>query len=171
MRGEGARGVLDPVETARFDAVVRRSSTRLIQMLDAISLDRELSADAAQEAFVQLYLHWDKVGDSAEPEGWLYRVAVNRCRDQQRRLMRAGRLVRRLISMPDPRPEERWEPRAEFISILRHLPARQRTAAALFYEADMSIAQISSIMGISEGAVNSHLNRARTSLRHLLEDQ
>jgi len=53
--------------------------------------------------------------------------------------------------------------------MLRQLPTRQRVAAALFYQADMSIHEISQIMGISEGAVNSHLNRARRTLKEVLE--
>jgi RNA polymerase sigma-70 factor, ECF subfamily len=165
---------LDSVEAARFDSVVRRSSARLVRMLDFAFLDREMAADAAQEAFVQLYLHWDEVGGSPEPEAWLYRVAVNRCRDYRRRVARAARLVGRVMALT-PRgagtetSPDGWCPTADFVAVLRTLPVKQRTAAALFYEGDLSIAQIATIMGISEGAVNSHLNRARTALRTLLE--
>ncbi len=164
------RSLLDSVEEARFEAVVHRSSERLIQMLDAVFLDRELAADAAQEAFVQLYLHWDRVGSSAEPEAWLYRVAVNRCKDHRRQLGRATRLFRRLVAEPPVQAMAgAWEPADEFTALVGSLPARQRIAAALYYQADMSIAEISSAMGISEGAVNSHLNRARRTLKEKLE--
>lgn len=168
------RAVLDSVQTARYEAIVVGQSKRLIQMLDMVFLDRELAADAAQDAFVQLYLHWDQVGGSTEPEAWVYRVAVNRCKDYRRRLTRGAQLLRRLTaaspaswsaeaSGPD------WQPAEDFVAVLQSLPTRQRTAAALFYEADMSIADISRTMGISEGAVNSHLNRARRTLKQMLE--
>jgi RNA polymerase sigma factor (sigma-70 family) len=163
---------LDSTDTTDFDAVVRRSAARLIRMLDCVFLDREMAADAAQEAFVQLYLHWDVVGRSADPEAWLYRVAVNRCKDYRRRLARAGRLVEKLVTVSRPQSlDDRWEPAIDFLAVLRSLPTRQRTAAALFYEADMSISEIARTMQISEGAVNSHLNRARSSLRTLLEER
>ena len=162
---------LDSLEAARFDSVVRRNSVRLVRMLDFITLDRETAADAAQEAFVQLYLHWDRVGACAEPEAWLYRVAVNRCKDHHRRLARATRLFSRLVALsPAGEPAtDGWEPARDFVDALQTLPLKQRTAAALFYEADMSIPQIAKTMAISEGAVNSHLNRARSALRKLLE--
>jgi RNA polymerase sigma factor (sigma-70 family) len=168
------RGGFDSVQTARYEAIVQRQSKRLIQMLDMVFLDRELAADAAQDAFVQLYLHWDEVGSSAEPEAWVYRVAVNRCKDYRRRLARGARLVRRLAAAsPPPLGAEaagpEWDPGQEFIAVLRSLPTRQRTAAALFYQADMSIAEIARAMEISEGAVNSHLNRARRTLKQMLE--
>lgn len=166
-----AKGIaLDSLEEARFEAVVRRSSERLIQMLDVIFLDRELAADAAQDAYVQLYLHWDTVGGSAEPEAWLYRVAVNRSKDYRRRLARGARLFRRLVAVsPLVTTGDRREHADDFLAVLRELPTRQRTAAALFYQADMSIAEISHMMGISQGAVNSHLNRARRTLKETLE--
>ncbi|MBN1320262.1 MAG: sigma-70 family RNA polymerase sigma factor [Thermoleophilia bacterium] len=161
---------LDSVEAARYEAVVRRSSERLIQMLDVVFLDRELAADAAQDAYVQLYLHWSEVGGSAEPEAWLYRVAVNRCKDYRRRLARGAKLLRRLVAeAPAGNTTGGWEPADDFRVMLRGLPTRQRVAAALFYQADMSIYEISRTMGISEGAVNSHLNRARRTLKEALE--
>ncbi len=168
------QAVLDSVQTARYEAIVHRQSKRLIQMLDMIFLDRELAADAAQDAFVQLYLHWDEVGDAAEPEAWVYRVAVNRCKDYRRRLARGTQLLRRLAAASPAQVDAEvagpgWEPAQDFVAVLRSLPTRQRTAAALFYEADMSIAEISRTMGISEGAVNSHLNRARRTLKQMLE--
>jgi len=128
------------------------------------------AADAAQDAYVQLYLHWHEVGGSAEPEAWLYRVAVNRCKDYRRRLARGAKLFRRLAAAaPRQASAGSWEPAENFLAMLRQLPTRQRVAAALFYQADMSIHEISQIMGISEGAVNSHLNRARRTLKEVLE--
>jgi RNA polymerase sigma-70 factor, ECF subfamily len=164
------RTALNSREEARFEAVVRGSSVRLVQMLEVIVLDRQLAADAAQDAYVQLYLHWDKVGLTGQPEAWLYRVAVNRCKDYRRRLVRSTRLFRRLVAVAPPMAtEEGRESADDFFAVLRDLPIRQRTAAALFYQADMSIAEISHVMGISEGAVNSHLNRARRTLKETLE--
>jgi len=126
--------------------------------------------DAAQDSYVQLYLHWDKVGGSAEPEAWLYRVAVDRCRDYRGRLARGAKLFRPLVAeAPAAATVGAWEPANDFVALLRQLPTRQRVAAALFYQADMSIYEISQVMGISEGAVNSHLNRARRTLKALLE--
>ncbi len=171
-RPAGRPTTFGPAQSARFETIVQRSSERLVQMLDLVFLDRELAADAAQDAFVQLYLHWDEVGGSAEPEAWVYRVAVNRCKDHRRRLARAGRLFSRLAATS--RAEEHgdgWEPDDELATILRRLPARQRVAVALYYQLDMSVAEVAHTMGISEGAVSSHLDRARRTLKEVLEVQ
>lgn len=138
-------------------------------MLDAVFLDRELAADAAQDAFVQLYLHFDEVGGSVEPEAWIYRVAVNRARDYRRQIMRKARLLGRLAGTSSPAYGQGAAADDGFVSVLRRLPLKQRTAAALFYQGDLSISEIAQVMGISEGAVNSHLNRARQTLKSILE--
>ena len=52
---------------------------------------------------------------------------------------------------------------------LNRLPLKQRTAVVLFYFHDLSVAQVAQTMGISEGAVNQHLHRAREALRMRLE--
>jgi RNA polymerase sigma-70 factor, ECF subfamily len=150
--------------------VVDRQSERLVRSLSAVFLDRELAADAAQDAFIQLYVHWDEVTRAGKPDAWLYRVAVNRCKDYRRALARASRLLQRLGgAAPRESVSQEWAPRAEFMSVLSHLPARQRIAAALYYDADLSVAEIAKLMDISEGSVSSHLHRARVALKETLE--
>jgi hypothetical protein len=46
---------------------------------------------------------------------------------------------------------------------------RQRAALVLRYYADFSAVQIAEVMGISEGAVRRHLQRATASLRAVLD--
>ena len=62
-----------------------------------------------------------------------------------------------------------WTPDVELLSVLSQLPVRQRATAVLYYQADLSIAHIAALMDISEGAVNSHLHKARKALREVLE--
>jgi RNA polymerase sigma-70 factor, ECF subfamily len=152
-----------------FEAFVQRHSARLVRSLALITLDRGLAEDAAQEAFLQLYLHWREVPGMSNPEGWLYRVGMNRCKNYRRALSRAARLVERLGLSADPAAELTWSPEPDFLSIFRHLPKRQRAAVALRYLADFSTAEIAEAMGITEGAVGSHLHKARESLRKALE--
>jgi RNA polymerase sigma-70 factor, ECF subfamily len=153
-----------------FERVVDRQAERLVRCLTATFLDREMAADAAQDAFVQLYKHWDDVTKTGSPDAWLYRVAFNRGKDYRRASARRGRLLQRLMSVARARPEAvEWTPGSEFLDLLGQLSSRQRVAAALCYEADLSTADIARVMGISEGAVNSHLHRARMVLKQMLE--
>ena len=153
-----------------YEAFVRQHCARLVQSLTLVTLDQELAADAAQDAFLQLHLHWDEVRRHQNPTAWLYRVGINRCKDYRRHLGRLSKLVGRLAAdLPPAGDSVEWESRADAMAMLGRLPLKQRTAAALFYEADFSVAEIAAVMNISQGAVKSHLSRARQSLRQVLE--
>jgi RNA polymerase sigma-70 factor (ECF subfamily) len=88
-------------------------------------------------------------------------------------MSRTARVVERLGAAQDGQMEEgelaEWRPDADFASIFRTLPKRQRTAATLYYLNDLSVKDVARIMNISEGAVNSHLHRAREVLKGLVE--
>lgn len=158
------------IDEASFENFVRGNSGALVRTLTLVALDREAAADASQEAFLQLYLHWQKVSTYEDPVAWLYRVGINRCRDHQRRRGRAARLIDRLrLATENHPPRQDWTPDVEVFSVLSQLPLRQRATAVLYYQADFSIAQIAALMHISEGAVNSHLHKARKALRKVLE--
>jgi RNA polymerase sigma-70 factor (ECF subfamily) len=55
-------------------------------------------------------------------------------------------------------------PNHELHAALRRLPPRQREAIALHYFADLPIAECARAMGLSVGAVKSHLARGRQRL-------
>jgi RNA polymerase sigma-70 factor, ECF subfamily len=160
-------------QAGSFESFMQGHCARLVRALTVISLDREAAADAAQEAFIQLYLRWDHIEDYRDPVAWLYRVGINRCKDYRRFLSRSARVLERLVSQSDPAPATNgtldWTPELDFASSLRSLPRRQRTAATLYYLNDLSVLEIAKIMNISEGAVNSHLHRAREALKALVE--
>jgi RNA polymerase sigma-70 factor, ECF subfamily len=161
--------------SASFESFMQTHSRRLVQALTMISLDRETAADAAQEAFLELFLRWDGADRPRDPAAWLYRVGINRCKDHRRFLSRTSRVVERLGSWAASSPAGdsdvvvSWAPSPDVASALRSLPAGQRTAATLYYLNDLSVAEIAGIMGVSDGTVNSHLHRAREALKKLVE--
>jgi RNA polymerase sigma factor (sigma-70 family) len=58
--------------------------------------------------------------------------------------------------------------RATVVAALQRLTSRQREAIVLRYYADLSEGQIAAAMGISRGAVKSHLARGMAALRAAL---
>lgn len=141
-----------------------------MQSLSLIVLDRELAADAAQDAFVKLYQRWDTVGELKDPVAWLYRVALNRCTDYRRRILRRARLLERLRGESNGEAPTIQENGSFDVDLaFRALPMRQRTAATLFYLADFKTEEVARAMGVSKGTVDRHLYRAREALRESLE--
>jgi RNA polymerase sigma-70 factor (ECF subfamily) len=134
--------------------------------------------DITQDVFVMLWRRpdaWNAGG--AAFSTWLYRVVVNRCIDQARR--------RRLRSWlpfgeaPDPVDDAPdavsalagREHLAEVRFMIRALPEKQRVALLLAVQGERSNAEIGSILGISEGAAEQLLVRARRTLREKIKEK
>ena len=138
---------------------------RLFSALLVLSGDRELAAEATDEALSRALQHWDRVVKMGSPEGWTYQVAVNVVRRIARRRALEHRLLRRVA--PNPVAAA---PAGEVWDVVRGLPDRQRTAVVLRYVADLTEDDIATAMGITRGTVASTLAAARRSLAGLLAE-
>ena len=153
---------------ADIDELFRAHYARLVRSLTVVCDDRELAADAVQEAFVKAHLRWRQLRHYEDPIGWVRRVAVNLLRDDQRRAGRKRRAVERLAARTETTTEDvhrdvyRDE---ELAALLASLPRQQRLCVALFYVEGLTVAEIASTLGLSEGAVKYHLHQGRERLR------
>ncbi len=155
--------------SAGIEELFRAHYERLVRSLTMASGDAEQAADAVQEAFVRAHVRWRRLRRYEDPVGWIRRVAINLLRDQHRRSKRKDRALARLAAVPAP-PE--GMPRHDGLGeLLDELPPQQRTAVALYYVEDLSVAEIAAAMGIAEGSVKSHLHDARRRLRKFLGEE
>jgi RNA polymerase sigma-70 factor, ECF subfamily len=154
---------------AIIEDLFRRHYQRVVRSLSLITLDREAAADAAQEAFVELYRKWDRISGYEDPVAWLYRVAIYKCRDHRRALARARRMLERIGRTEAASEWASWSIESDFLAALRTLPRRQRVAASLHYVAGFSLCEVAQAMDVSEGTAKTHLFRARERLRKELE--
>jgi RNA polymerase sigma-70 factor (ECF subfamily) len=141
----------------------------MVRSLTLIALDREVAADAAQEAFVELYRKWDRISGYEDPTAWLYRVAIYKCRDHRRAIARARRTLERFAGAEASNDQTPWSIESDFLAALGVLPRRQRVAACLHYVAGFSLYEVAQAMNVSEGTAKTHLFRARKRLREELE--
>jgi RNA polymerase sigma factor (sigma-70 family) len=150
-----------------FDALFRREFGPICRTAFVIVGDWEVAREIAQEAFVQVLRHWERVRVLESPGGWARRVAIRkavRARDRDRR----GRSEIRRAALDEPAasPAADLDVRA---AILR-LPKQQRAVVALYYLDDCPVNEISEILGCRAGTVKTHLARGREALAVLLEE-
>jgi RNA polymerase sigma-70 factor, ECF subfamily len=150
------------VDESQLESIFRSEFSRLVRSLAAAAGSQEQAADAVQEAFVQAHLHWRRISRYDDPAAWLRRVAVNRILNQRRSGRRREAALNRLA--PATAYVQPALPDEALTSALADLPLRQRTAVALRFLADLSVADVAQAMEISEGAVKSHVHRARARL-------
>ncbi|HEY8469071.1 MAG TPA: RNA polymerase sigma factor [Longimicrobiales bacterium] len=138
--------------------------------------DRELAADAAQDAFVNALGALHRFRGEASFRTWLLRIAVNAARGLARRRGRRREFEVALEAAAnvaaehaDPAMRVALGAEAERVErALARLPEKQRLAVTLRVYHDLSYGEISAVVGCSEGAarVNYHLGIKR--LRELL---
>ncbi len=131
----------------------------------AVTGQRELANDAAQDTFLRVAGALPRFDHRRPLEPWLLRIAVNRSID----LLRAQR---RLVSVDEiEEPAVFDEPFADETmreSVARLDPER-RAVVALHYWFDYTTPEIAEVMGIPVGTVASRLSRALRDLRLHLE--
>jgi len=148
-----------------FDDFVHARQSNLLRFGRALTGDEDRGADLVQDALVRALPRWDRIR-SADPEGYVRRIMVNRNISIWRSLRRE-----RLTAAPPDTGTTDAEPDEALFAALRRLPPRQRTVIALRYLADQTEAQTAALMGCSAGAVKSQTHAAMQRLRALLTDQ
>jgi RNA polymerase sigma-70 factor (ECF subfamily) len=128
--------------------------------------------DLVQEAFLRAYRGLARLEDPARFGAYLHRIAHNICVDRLRRSGREPAATDEVdLAQPLPRSEVA-DVRAERLERLRRqvgrLPLALREAVLLFYFDERPMAEIGAMLGISEGAVNQRLHRARQQLRQTM---
>jgi RNA polymerase sigma factor (sigma-70 family) len=123
--------------------------------------------DAIQEAFAAA-IHQAPT-DLRSPEAWLFVVALNKMRNQQRRARIAVRL--RLVAPPAPHELDDALRRADVVATLQRLSPRERELLVAKYYVGMSQEEIAKALGLPRGTVASALSRASAHFRELEADR
>ncbi len=137
--------------------------------------------DVIQDVFVRAYFALDRFRGQAAFRTWLTRIAVNRCRDEQRRARRRWTLTRTLTQQAAIESEMSPEPPGDSLetapdAIGQHvqtavasLPEKLRVVVTLKDLEGYSYEEVSRILQCKLGTVKSRHARAREQLRRRLE--
>lgn len=147
-----------------FETFYRSEYRTMLGIALTLARDTTEAEDMVQEAFISAHRRWDRVSQYDSPSAWVRRVLINRATSVRRRLATELRTLTRL-GPPDPEPPDLSPETAGVWNEVRRLPRRQQQAVSLFYVGQLTITEIADAMGCSQGAVKSHLHRARETLR------
>jgi len=136
--------------------------------------DAQIAEDAAQETFIQAWLHLSTYRPQTSLRNWLYRIAVNAATDILRKEKRIlpNALEDLQLSDPLPGPEATFsqEERTTVIQkAILSLPDACRSVLVLREYEGLSYQEIADTLSIPPGTVMSRLNYARKLLRDKLE--
>jgi len=159
-----------------FSALMDRHKDRLINYLTVLVRDRARSEELAQEVFLKLYLHAGRYQERGQFLPYLYRIATNLVRSEERTRRRRELLFRAFTNGNSHR--EPASPQAELLSVelgqrlgeaIASLPLRYRSPLTLREIEGWSYRDIACALKCREGTVKSRIHRAREQLRRELE--
>lgn len=157
-------------DQAAFAALVRRHEGRVAAIARRFAPTRADAEEIAQGVFLRVWQGAAQWKGESRVTTWIYRITVNACIDWKRRRRFAWLPLPEAVELPDPAAdaERSLGARRRLAAVARAvagLSARQRLALALSVEEELSNRDIAAVMGVSEGAVEQYLVRARRRLR------
>jgi RNA polymerase sigma factor (sigma-70 family) len=142
----------------------------------------EEAEDIAQEVFIQVYRSVQSFRGEAKLSTWLYRIAVTKALDAERRKKTARRFgqVRAWFSTEEKEEVpadfahpgvdlENKEKAAALFKAMRALPDNQRIAFLLIKTEGLSYDETAAVMNTSVKAVEALMHRAKENLRKKLQ--
>jgi RNA polymerase sigma-70 factor (ECF subfamily) len=132
--------------------------------------DRSTSEDVTSQVFVTALTKIDGFRGRGPFAAWLFRIARNAVRDEQRRRRAVGDADALLACLPatDPGPAEvtlARERRARLHATVAGLGRNEQHLLALRYGAGMSFEEIANSLGIAPGAARVRMHRVIEQLR------
>lgn len=158
-----------PDNKKRLTVMIDQYERDLLHLCCVYLRDITMAEDAVQETFLKAYQHMDTFRGESSEKTWLYRIAINVCRDMRR--SKWTRLFDRSVDIDTLAiPVEG----ASVVSIalmeeIMRLPVKLREVIFLFYYEDMRLADIAALLGAPVSTIGDRLNRARVMLRKALK--
>ena len=144
---------------------------RLFALAFRIVGDADLAADAAQQALVGIWRDLPQLHDPARFDAWSNRLLVRACYAESRKARWRPSL--RVLPVADPiaatDDTSLVIDRDQIERAARRLSVDHRVVVALHYYLDLSLAEISSMLGVPSGTVRSRLRYAMRGLRSALD--
>jgi RNA polymerase sigma-70 factor (ECF subfamily) len=156
-------------EATSFEDFFETHRRSLFGALCLVVGNRSEAEEIMQDAFLKVWERWEHVASLEDPNGYLFRTAMNLFRNRLRRASIAARKALSLASSTDDLAT--IEDRDEVVRWLRPLPPRQRAAVVLTIYLDYSSDEAARILGIRPSTVRALATQGRAGVRHALEDQ
>jgi len=151
-----------------FEELFRTHGQEILSYLCRLVGDWGRGEELAQDTFVKAYRALGALDTKANHRAWLYRIATNVGYD----FLRRKKLIRWIplldqerMADGQPAPEQRIADRDAVQCALDQLPTSLRSPLILFSVQGYSVAEVSEMLGLSEGAVKTRLYRGREAFR------
>lgn len=153
----------------RISQMIKTYEKDLLRLCRVYLKEESLAEDAMQETFIKAYKNLHTFRGESSDKTWLFRIAINVCRDMQRTSW--FRNISRMVSLDSvqiQQPQKSEISHALMDEIMR-LPKKYREVILLYYYEDMKQNEIAEILGVSVTTVCRRIEKARELLKDMLK--
>jgi len=173
-----------------FGLLVDRYKDSMVNYLTRLTGTRALAEEMAQETFLRLFVHRARYTEQGKLGAFLYRIATNLCRSEQRR-QRRQRLLRlglfaavngsagasaggsnghAAVTGVTPQSQLLAQEAQDLLRrAITQLPLRFRVPLVLHEIEGLSYQEVARVTGCRENTIKSRISRGRSQLRRRLE--
>lgn len=145
--------------------------------------NRHESEDVVQDTFLRVYKNLDRYDENQKFSTWIYRIATNLCVDRLRKRKPTYSLDAEMndkegidgyamIPSDDRTPETEFmltETQVMIRQAIESLPAKYKTVMILRYLQELSLQEISDVLGMPITTIKTRVHRGREFMRKKLE--
>lgn len=158
-----------------FDSIMKEYGEDVKRFILSYVKDRTVTDDLVQDVFLKVYLKIDTFEDKASLKTWLYRIAINRCKDYFRswhyQKVKAIKNLTLIYGKTEQTPEDQVLKKSEGHELTKEihsLSPKYREVVLLYYYRDFSVEETASILGLKRSTVRTRMLRARALLKEKL---
>lgn len=137
---------------------------------------KDIAEDLTQDIFLKCYKYFHTFKGNSSVKTWIYRIAINHCKDYRKSAYHQYILLSEKISQyakgkgksPEAQVIEKDETE-RFTKIVMTLPVKYREVIFLYYFQDLKVKEISSLLNKNENTIKSRLKRAKELLKQHLK--
>jgi len=159
-----------------FEEIMIASERRVALLAWRILGDAEDVKEATQETFLRVFRHLRRFDERHDFFGWLFRIAVNVCRDVEKRRRRRWIFApfdHALSVASSARGADDTVAANDDAALLTRaidaLPRKERLAVILREVEEMPTDEVAAILGVSPATVRVQVSKARAKLRIWIE--
>ncbi|RDI36885.1 RNA polymerase sigma-70 factor (ECF subfamily) [Falsibacillus pallidus] len=174
-------------ESVMEDWMIQDKEKLLAQLMDAYGQSllqlaysyvgsKEIAEDLTQEIFVKCYQRMDQYQQKSSLKSWLWRIAINHCKDYLRSWHHKNIVVSEEQAKQSSSGEKDIEDQIvqsfedeQLVNAVLQLPDTYREVIYLYYFEELTIKEISHVTGVNQNTIKTRLKRAKELLKECLE--
>ena len=153
-------------DSEEFTSFVVAHQAKLRRVAYLMCGDWQLASDHVQDALVRVYRHWPRLRSDGEKLAYARKAVLSVVIDAKRRRSSTEVPVDSVADrLGGTDAAERSADRDLLSRCLVQVPARQRACLVLRYYDDLSVSEVATVLGCSEGTVKSQTARGLDTLQ------